>query len=326
MKLYPGILTLLIICLFLSQIEESVYKGVKLTNVEQAKGTILANAGMMVGNMVACLNERYGVLTSQTEEERAEMQEAVTKESRDGDNVLHDVCRVLRTSVWINSTDQPLSWEELSSRFCNQITSLKRIYERFQPVLGTDINSDILEEQYLQLVKYTCDSMGNNIASMEPLQLWPTLKQIKGESYPELFSVIELCLCAPFSNATLERFFSHMAVVKNDWRNRLGEEALEDNLRIHISGPDVAKLPESQVIIKAVTNWYNDKPRRLNQKKRKKYKKRTTSKKPNLDKDPGLFLNLSDAVTWDNDVADSESSSEEENTDTLHSQENDKHT
>ena len=97
-----------------------------------------------------------------------------------------------------------------------------------------------------------------------------------------------------------------------------------------LHGPDVEKFPESQVIIKAVTNWYNDKPRRLNQKKRNKYKKRTTSKKPNIDKDPGLFLNLSDAVTWENDVADSERSSEEENTDTLHSQvndyENDKHT
>jgi hypothetical protein len=121
---------------------------------------------------------------------------------------------------------------------------------------------------------------------MEPLQLWPTLKQIKGESYPELFSVIELCLCAPFSNATLERFFSHMAVVKNDWRNRLGEEALEDNLRIHISGPCAFTfLVHSHF-------W------------------------------SFTFLVIS--------VADSERSSEEENTDTLHSQvndyENDKHT
>lgn len=50
--------------------------------------------------------------------------------------------------------------------------------------------------------------MGNAAASaMDPVEMWQTLKKIKGESFPEIFLVIEICLCPPFSNATLEHFF-----------------------------------------------------------------------------------------------------------------------
>lgn len=49
------------------------------------------HAGMMEGN----------IETSEIEEERAEMQEGVTKESQDGDDLLHDVCGIVSTSVCV---------------------------------------------------------------------------------------------------------------------------------------------------------------------------------------------------------------------------------
>ena len=182
-----------------------------------------------------------------------------------------DVCKVLRTSAWLHSSDEPLTSEQLCLKFLPQISSLELVYERFKPLFPNHVNPFKLQMQYLSLVKFVHDCMGNAAAStMDPIELWQTLENIKGESFPEIFFVIEMCLCPPFSNATLERFFSHMGVVKTDWRNRLNEKSLEDNLSIDVAGPDLTKLSETYVAI-AVAAWYNDKPRRMHQKKRKKY-------------------------------------------------------
>ena len=131
--------------------------------------------------------------------------------------------------------------------------------------------------------------MGQAGAVLDPIEIWKTLKKIKGESFTELFLLVELCLCSPFSNATIERFFSHMSIVKTDWRNKLNEQSLEDSLRIHLAGPDLMTFSESYVA-KTVTAWYNDKPRRAHQRKRKKYKQRTSVSSKRSNADHGLNL------------------------------------
>lgn len=103
-----------------------------------------------------------------------------------------------------------------------------------------------------------------------------------------------------------------MGVVKTDWRNRLNEQSLEDNLRIHVAGPDLTKFSETYVA-KAVAAWYNDKPRRMHQKKRKKYKqKATASKKSNAD----LGLELLDVCQCDKTGGEASSSESGSSSDT----------
>ena len=48
--------------------------------------------------------------------------------------------------------------------------------------------------------------------------------------------LIKLCLCTPFSNATLERFFNHLKVVKMELRSRLLGESLNSLMRIRMRG------------------------------------------------------------------------------------------
>ena len=93
--------------------------------------------------------------------------------------------------------------------------------------------------------------------------------------------------------------------MKTDWRNRLNEQSLEDNLRIHVAGPDLTKFSETYVA-KAVAAWYNDKPRRMHQKQRKNYRqKATASKKSNAD----LGLDLLDVCQSQCDKTGGEASS-----------------
>ena len=114
--------------------------------------------------------------------------------------------------------------------------------------------------------------------------------------------LIEICLCAPVSNASLERLFSQMNIVKSNTRNRLKNDALNAVLRIKISDISINEFHETYMQ-RCANFWYNRKSRRSNQPKRKTYKKRvpnTATKRPRF--------NISDLSTS------SESSSSESDT------------
>ena len=86
--------------------------------------------------------------------------------------------------------------------------------------------------------------------------------------------IIELLLITPFSNAKLERMFSTMGRVKTDWRNRLGRDRLEANLRI--SQESVGNSIDDFCPDGAIESWFNAKIRRLNCSSHRYPKKRKT--------------------------------------------------
>ena len=86
--------------------------------------------------------------------------------------------------------------------------------------------------------------------------------------------LIEICLCASFSNAILERFFSQMNLRnKTTLRNRLTNESLNSILRIRINGISLQVFHDSY-LKSCVVFWFNSKNRRVSQRKRKLYRKR----------------------------------------------------
>ena len=90
--------------------------------------------------------------------------------------------------------------------------------------------------------------------------------------------IIELCLCVPFSNATLERFFSHMKLVKNEKRNRLSQKSLNSAITVRMAGITLLEFDATHVH-RCVEFWSNKTKRLLNQGKRKAYKKRAGAAK-----------------------------------------------
>ena len=59
--------------------------------------------------------------------------------------------------------------------------------------------------------------------------------------------IVELCLCGSFSNATLERFFSHMSILKSQTRNRLSQSNLNVLRSIHMFSMPLAKFTQTYV-------------------------------------------------------------------------------
>ena len=89
-----------------------------------------------------------------------------------------------------------------------------------------------------------------------PLKMWQLLNPLKQErGWNNIFLIAELCFCAPSSNASLERFFSLMRIVKTDWRNSLSESNLTSLLRIKVAGSTLKEFIE-KYCEKAILNWY----------------------------------------------------------------------
>jgi hypothetical protein len=66
----------------------------------------------------------------------------------------------------------------------------------------------------------------------------------------------------PVSYALLERCFSTMAIVKTDWRSRLGEKVVEYLLRLKCEGPDATSSEVKLLIERAVEHFFKLKLRR----------------------------------------------------------------
>ena len=120
-----------------------------------------------------------------------------------------------------------------------------------------------------------------NLVKTNPLDLWCKLGEISSTvntDWKGVMLIIELCLCVPFSDATLERFFSHMKLVKNEKRNRLSQKSLNSALTVCMAGITFLEFDATHVH-KCVEFWSNKTKRRLNQGKRKAYKKRAGAAK-----------------------------------------------
>ena len=87
------------------------------------------------------------------------------------------------------------------------------------------INALSVEEEFIIVVSHAIRHFNTQIHPL--FALWQYLFGICGsKSWLNIFGLIEICMCAPCSNAKLETFFSQLHVVKSVWCNRLSEENL----------------------------------------------------------------------------------------------------
>ena len=142
------------------------------------------------------------------------------------------------------------------------------------------ITEDEITESFLSIVQYNLKYF--KIISVDILKFWPKILKLQDENpqwRPELL-IIKICWCAPISNASQERLFNQMNLIKPTIHNRLKNSALNALLRIKVSNESVETFHKEHVL--SCVFRYNKKGRRLLQGKRKRYEKRKTkvSKSP----------------------------------------------
>ena len=128
---------------------------------------------------------------------------------------------------------------------------------------------DQVIESFLSVVRYGLKYF--NVQNFDILEFWSQMLSLQDEHphWRGAMFLIEIFLCAPVSNASLERLFSQMNFVESNTRNRLKNDALNAVLRIRIS--DISREELHGIHMQRCANfWYNRKSRRSNQIKRKK--------------------------------------------------------
>ena len=73
-------------------------------------------------------------------------------------------------------------------------------FKGMQPFSNT--SKEVLQDQYISLVQYTTSYF--DVPVIQPVDLLPRLHKLKQEDAPELWALIELCLCCPYGNAVCE--------------------------------------------------------------------------------------------------------------------------
>ena len=173
--------------------------------------------------------------------------------------------------------------------------AIEKVYEHFrQPPALSRTECETLKNEFIKLA--TNATKYYNVEIILQTEMW---RKIKGgefaNNYKNILLLIELCLCTPYSNATIERFFSYMKVVKNDWQNWLSDQNLESLMQIKVCSPSLSCYHDGYVAC-AFSLWSNTTNRRVNQSKCKKYKPR--EKKSKFQRMDNKFLDnvLSDST------------------------------
>ena len=207
------------------------YQDIGLNRYKAAKESLVSSCEGIVEAIIACFQSRYGSLESVGRENQTDSISA-----REGDTIIYHACKVLNTKAWFIADNEPQ--EAALSSIMESITFLHEHYQAMSSL--QDITSDDVKTKCICLVEY---ALRYNTSEMDCLKLWSFLKQVGlADRWSSAFLLVELCLCSPYSNGTVERLFSQMKVVKTDWRNRLNKRNLEDLLRTKISNVSLSKF------------------------------------------------------------------------------------
>ena len=246
---------------------EQTYQDQKVKRYLQEKRFIKHHAVHIIERIISSIEERYGKVSS---EENVLPSKSKYEVSDEGDSVIFDVCCILNTNVLPNlehTGDQDDDEDLLQV----QLSAVKHVYDRLSRMDA--FSSVTLDEIIDSYIRY-----GNcyfNLVKTNPLDLWCKLGEISSTvktDWKGVMLILELCLCVPFSNATLEHFFSHMKLVKNEKRNRLLQKSLNSALTVRMAGITLLEFDATHVH-KCVEFWSNKTKCGLNQGKRKAYKK-----------------------------------------------------
>ena len=240
------------------------YQGQKLKFYLSEKEYLKNHCINIVKAIVPCYEDRYSSLLSDSNKSSG-ISDFENMEISDDTSMLFDVCRVLNTKVWPKLQEGSKDNENLSL----QLNSVKNLFEKFNNMeVFHPVSIDSLIDGYSDIVQNAHCYL--EIEHTKLMKLWSKLVIINksNEDWEDIMLLLELCLCSLFSNATLERFFSHLKVVKTQLRSKLSTECLNSIMRIRMKGLSLEEF-KKRYASKCADFWYNSKACPLNQFKRK---------------------------------------------------------
>ena len=86
-------------------------------------------------------------------------------------------------------------------------------FEDILQQVNPSINISDVQNEYMSILHFCFQQFQAHLHA--PYKLWQYLIKVKKtKDWGNIFTVIELCMCTPCSNAALERIFSQIHIVK----------------------------------------------------------------------------------------------------------------
>ena len=271
---------------------EPLYQGQRIKYYTRAKRFIGDHCCFLVESIIKCYEDRYYF------EDDIENANGTTN-----DHLIFHICKVLNSTAWPTLPNNDDNDEDILRI---QLNSVSNVYDQFSAMkIFENIRKEDVLDGYVEMVRY-CQRYFD-FEKVDQFELWHKVLMLceDRKEWYDASLVIEICLCTPCSNATLERFFSQLKLVKTD-------QSLNAILRIKLRQTPLATFND-EYADKIVSYWYNQKSRRMNQGKRKEYKKRKSSKQSRETFDINTFTQDIDDSSTDSDSDDDSCSSDEDN-------------
>ena len=281
---------------------EPMYQGQRLKYNRRGKQYIADHCVYLVESIINCYNERYWF--DEEEEEKTNGDDVTTN-----DHLVFHICKVLNASTWPKLPNDDSNDDNILR---TQLQSVSRVYAQFSAMeVFKHVDKDSVIDGYVEVVRFCQRYL--DYENSNQVELWhKVLLQCKDKpEWHGIGLVIEICLCTPCSNATLERFFNQLKIVKTDQRTALSSSSLNSILRIKLRQIPL-KTFHDEFADKVVSHWCNEKGRRVHQKQRKGYKKKASSVKSRKQFDIAEFT-LDDPSSDDSrdEIASSDSSDDD---------------
>ena len=234
---------------------EPMYQGQRLKYYRRGKQYIADHCVYLVESIINCYNERYWF--DNDEEEKTNGDDVTTN-----DHLVFHICKVLNASTWPKLPNDDSNDDNILR---TQLQSVSRVYAQFSAMeVFKHVNKDGVIDGYVEVVRFCQRYL--DYENSNQVELWhKVLLQCKDKpEWHGIGLVIEICLCTPCSNATLERFFNQLKIVKTDQRTALSSSSLNSILRIKLRQIPL-KTFHDEFADKVGSHWYNEKDRRIHQ-------------------------------------------------------------
>ena len=215
-------------------------------NITKKRNSIWETTEFLWCDPSCCITkiERYSHVYSKTGDNNA---------VSDGDKVLFDVCQALNSAVWLSLTKDESEDDQILSV---QFAAINNLFERFQTMsVFKSITCDSLQTGFVDVVWCYLD-----VENIKPVSFWFKIcKLVKDrEPWHDNNDSDRVMLMYTFSNATFERFCSHLKVVKMELRSRLLSESLNSLMRICMKGLSINNFDKDSSS-QCVSHWYGSK-------------------------------------------------------------------
>ena len=184
------------------------YQDVELSRYNEAVTFLQKNKSVYTDSVVESLKQR--------------VQDHLT-------TLLSDVLLVLATQGWEKS-----NYAELS------VQAVERLTVTFiQPLQKAGAATEVFREEWIDMIEYAKLYL-NLVEDAYSSIWWKLFNAADAKKWANILVLIELLFCLPAANGQVERMFSTLKWIKTDRRSCLGEDTLENLMRISLEGPPFA--------------------------------------------------------------------------------------